>query len=65
MDDALLLARVNDGNESITKSDIQVDWINARGFGSAFGRGPQFDDLVGWGNYGQSYSGYDDANWSM
>ena len=61
---AILNARVADGNESITKTDAPVDWMQARGVGSPFGYGPGGGGF-GFGDMGQGdwLGGYGGTPW--
>jgi hypothetical protein len=59
---AITQARTADGNEAIPSTDVQVDWIRARGSGSVFGFAP-YGGLGG--SWGQWYGGYDDMSWGM
>jgi hypothetical protein len=57
--DAIIQARVADGNEAIPSSDHTPDWIQARGLGGVY-PGNTFGPQMGmW------YSGWDDINWGM
>lgn len=59
---SVLNAMVSNANESITSSDVQVDWIAARSVGA-------YGALNGYGSpgieWGQCCSNYDSLNWSM
>lgn len=66
--DAVLQARVADGNESITTADPRVDWIDVRGVPNlwAMTQGLNGSAAGGWGwGGGDWYSGYDSFQWSM
>lgn len=64
--DAILKARTADSNEAISSSDVQVDWILARGGGSLYGG---WGDTPGpWGGtngFGDWMGSWDSMNWSM
>ncbi len=60
-EDAILQARVADGNEAIPTSDHVVDWMAARNVGTyGYGNYDSFGDC-GWGEW---YSGFDNS-WGM
>lgn len=59
-EDAILKARVADGNESVPRADIQVDWITTRGVGSPFGYG-MGPAGAAWGQWNCSW---EDMSWS-
>lgn len=63
-EDAILQARVADGNEAIPTSDHSVDWIVTRGVGSQFGYGP-FGGPFGAGGdgWGSWFGGCDNMSW--
>ena len=59
---AILQARVADGNESVPRSDVVVDWMVTRGVGSAFGIGSSGPGpYAGWGSWNCVW---DNMNWS-
>ena len=55
---AIMDARVADGNEAIPSSDHTPDWIVTRGVGSTYGFGPG-----GGPEWGQWYSGNESMGW--
>lgn len=61
-EDAILQARVADGNESIPTSDIRVDWIETRGVGYGAFSAPSVGAGGGWGQWNCSW---DSMTWGM
>lgn len=59
-EDAILQARVADGNESVPTSDIRVDWIETRGIGYGAFNNPLTG--TGWGLWNASY---ENMTWGM
>lgn len=57
---AILNARAADANESITRADVTVDWIETRGVGSAWGYG----GVSGPATWGQWNCSWDNMGWS-
>jgi hypothetical protein len=53
-------ARVSDGNEAWQNSDINVDWLSARGAGSNWGYG---SGLGGFGGFGGDGPGGFGGGW--
>lgn len=63
-EDAILQARVADGNEAIPRSDVQVDWIDTRGVGPYYGAYGAMGGVgpTGWGQWCGSW---DSMSWGM